>query len=256
MKIQYASDLHLELSDNSRWIGKNPLEVAGDILILAGDIVYLGSEAHMKHPFWDWCAENFRQTLVVPGNHELYGGFDAGQLAKEFSLTIRENVRYYNNKVVTIDGVDIILSTLWANINIGDAFMVERSINDFRRIVCDEERLTFTKFNQMHEESLRFIKQAIAASTASKKIVVTHHLPSNLLVAERFRGSRLNDAFVSEQGNWIAQSDIDYWIFGHSHTNIDDVIGSTVCVSNQLGYVDYNGMPESDFDPGKILYLI
>ena len=183
MKIQYASDLHLELSDNSRWIGKNPLEVAGDILVLAGDIVYLGSDAHIRHPFWDWCADNFRQTLVVPGNHELYGGFDAGQLAKEFSLTIRENVRYYNNKVVTIDGVDIILSTLWANINIGDAFMVERSINDFRRIVCDKERLTFTKFNQMHEENLSFIKQAIAASTASKKIVVTHHLPSNLLVA-------------------------------------------------------------------------
>lgn len=210
----------------------------------------------MKHPFWDWCAENFRQTLVVPGNHELYCGFDAGQLAKEFSHEVRENVRYYNNKVVTIDGVDIILSTLWANISVADAFMVERSINDFRRIVCDEERLTFTKFNQMHEESLEFIKQAIAASTASKKIVVTHHLPSNLLVAERFRGSRLNGAFVSEQGNWIAESNIDYWIYGHSHTNIDDVIGSTVCVSNQLGYVDYNGMPESDFDPGKIIYLI
>ena len=180
----------------------------------------------------------------------------AGQLAKEFSLEVRENVRYYNNKVVTIDGVDIILSALWANISIADAFMIERSINDFRRIVCDKERLTFTKFNQMHEESLSFIKQAIAASTASKKIVVTHYLPSNLLVAERFRGSRLNGAFVSEQGNWIAESDIDYWIYGHSHTNIDDVIGSTVCVSNQLGYVNHAGVPESDFNPGKIIFFI
>ena len=39
MKIQYASDLHLELSGNSRWIGKNQLEVVGDVLLLAGDIV-------------------------------------------------------------------------------------------------------------------------------------------------------------------------------------------------------------------------
>lgn len=131
--------------------------------------------------------------------------------------------------------------------------MVERSINDFRRIVCDEERITFTKFNQMHEESLSFIKQAIAASTASKKIVVTHHLPSNLLVAERFRGSRLNGAFVSEQGNWIAQSDIDYWIYGHSHSNIDDVICSTKCIANQLGYIGINQRPSPGFDKAKVI---
>lgn len=38
MKIQFASDLHLELSDNSRFIKhKNPFEPVGDVLILAGD---------------------------------------------------------------------------------------------------------------------------------------------------------------------------------------------------------------------------
>ena len=63
MKIQYASDLHLELSGNSRWIGKNPLEVAGDILLLAGDVVYLGLESHIRHPFWDWCSDNFKVSI-------------------------------------------------------------------------------------------------------------------------------------------------------------------------------------------------
>ena len=29
----------------------------------------------------------------------------------------------------------------------------------------------------------------------------------------------------------------EYWIYGHSHRNINDVIGKTQCVSNQLGYV-------------------
>lgn len=71
MKIQYASDLHLEFHENSRWLKENPLIAVGDILILAGDIGYLGDDNYGHHPFWDWCAESFRQTIVIPGNHEL-----------------------------------------------------------------------------------------------------------------------------------------------------------------------------------------
>lgn len=50
MKIQYASDLHLELVDNADFLKANPLEAAGDILILAGDTIYLGDK--MKDADW------------------------------------------------------------------------------------------------------------------------------------------------------------------------------------------------------------
>ena len=42
MKIQYASDLHLELRENMNYIKSNPLPVVGDILVLAGDPVENG----------------------------------------------------------------------------------------------------------------------------------------------------------------------------------------------------------------------
>jgi len=61
--------------------------------------------------------------------------------------------------------------------------------------------------------------------------------PSFALMAEEFKGSSINGAFTVELGNYIADSRLNYWIYGHSHRNIDALIGNTQCVSNQLGYV-------------------
>lgn len=55
-------------------------------------------------------------------------------------------------------------------------------------------------------------------------------------MSDEFKGSPINGAFTVELGNYIADSRIDYWIYGHSHRNINKIIGIPRCICNQLGY--------------------
>lgn len=237
MKLQFASDLHLEFADNWRYLRANPLQVSGDILILAGDIGYLGDQNYQNHPFWDWASDNYQKVLVVLGNHEFYKYYDLSAIDDGTIGEIRPNVHYYYNKVVRIDNVDFILSTLWSHIEEKDAPFCERCITDFRRIMYGNNNLTYREFNIEHDRCLTFINTAVAQSDAKYKIVVTHHVPSYSLCAPEFEGSSLNGAFAVELEDFINDSGIEYWIYGHSHRNIDKVIGNTRCVTNQLGYV-------------------
>ena len=240
MKIQYASDIHLELSDNLRFIKSEPFEVTGDVLFFAGDTGYLRDRTLPNLRFWKWASANYREVLLVPGNHEFYGNGDVLAYGDSWSREILPNVHYYQNKVVRIDNVDFILSTLWAHIRPEDEYFVHRGMNDFRQILYNGRRFTPADFNAEHEKCLEFIKQSVTESTAEHIVVVTHHLPSMAVVAPEHKGSLLNSAFATELGNFIADSRIDVWIFGHSHANEEAIIGNTRLVCNQLGYVYYN----------------
>ena len=175
MKIQYASDLHLGFHDNSSWLKAHPLQVTGDVLVLADD-------NYSKHPFWDWASKNYRQVIVVPGNHEFYKYFDIDTMADGWDLAIRQNVHCRYNAVVPLsDEIDLIATTLWSKIPIQNAYMTERSVSDFYRIMASGKQLDSTRFNKEHEQCFNFLKKAIYESQAKHIIVVTHHVPSELL---------------------------------------------------------------------------
>ena len=193
-----------------------PSEKAGDILVLAGDIGYIGDE-----------------MIVVPGNHEFYKYYDIASLQEGELVQIRSNVKVYYNAIVNMGEVDMILSTLWAHIPLQDAFATESGVTDFHRIMFEGETLTFEQFN--------------------KELVVTHHVPSFQLSSPDFKGSRINGAFVSNEDDFIETCGADYWIYGHSHRNIDKLIGKTQCVSNQLGYVF--AREHQSFDSRKMFNL-
>lgn len=150
-----------------------------------------------------------------------------------------------------MDEIDFFISTLWGHIPLEEAYFTESVISDFRRILYKREVLTFTEFNKKNEKCIDFIRKAVAVSKAKHKIVVTHHVPSFRMQHPKFAGSKANGAFTVELENYIKDSGIEYWIYGHSHYNVDVRIGDTKCVTNQLGYVFHN--EHLSFDPGKFI---
>ena len=132
MKIQYASDLHLEFTPNFNLVKSIPFEAVGDVLVLAGDIGYLHERKTYETRFWKWASEHYKQVLIVPGNHEFYGQGDVLSRGDSWSHEIRKNVHYHQNKVVRIENTDFILSTLWSHITPRDEYFVSRGMNDFR----------------------------------------------------------------------------------------------------------------------------
>ena len=239
MKIQYCSDLHLEFRANLRMMNaKDPvLDVAGDVLVIAGDVGYL-SDKNVEHlRLWKWMSENYRQVLMVAGNHEFYNHGDIAAMGDSWEKKFLPNVGYYHNKVIRIGTTDFILSTLWTRISPLDEMMVQAGMNDYRQILYNRHRLTAKDITDEFEKNFTFIQKSVETSDAEKIVVVTHHLPTFASIDKRYAGDPLNVAFATELGNYIADSRINAWIYGHAHHQTDLMIGNTHLVSNPLGYV-------------------
>lgn len=238
MKIQYCSDLHLEFPANKKYLKANPVKPEGEILLLAGDIIPF-AEMEKENDFFNFLSENFEHTYWLPGNHEYYRS-DITERTGSFHEKIRSNVSLLNNTAIEHNGVRLLFSTLWSKINPALEFVIQKSMADFRLIKNKGKKITVDDYDQLHEDCRAFLIKELSSVTNQKTIVVTHHLPTFFNYPEKYRYSEPNTAFATELFDLIERSNVDYWIFGHSHEGVPDFeIGKTTLTTNQLGYVEY-----------------
>ncbi len=240
MKFQYCSDLHLEFPENRRFLKENPLQVVGDVLILAGDIVLFSEYRKPEYQFfWDFIAENFRYCYWIPGNHEYYH-YDIAQKNNPLKENLRDNIFLVNNVTEKIENVRFIFSTLWSHIPDADGWTIEQNMSDFHVIKINNKRLSAADYNNLHLQSIDFIREELK-NKDENTVVVSHHAPTFYNYPEEYKNSVLNAAFAVELYDLIEQSAIDYWIYGHTHRNTSPfTIGKTNLLTNQLGYVHYS----------------
>lgn len=239
MIVQFASDLHLEFTQNKEFLRIHPVQPQGNVLLLAGDIVPFA--VMDKHDdFFSYLADHFQATYWVPGNHEYYY-FDLATKCGTLNEKIRNNVFLVNNVSVQHENVRFLFSTLWSHISPVNQWFIERGMSDFHVIKYNGSHFTSGHFNELHDESLAFIKQELHRNNTGKTVVVTHHVPTLLNYPAKHKGDVLNEGFAVELYELIEERVPDFWVYGHHHNNTTDFeIGKTKMLTNQLGYVKYN----------------
>jgi Icc-related predicted phosphoesterase len=94
-----------------------------------------------------------------------------------------------------------------------------------------------------HAKLLDYIKIATAdyGGKVRKFVVVTHHAPSPLSIAEFYKNDRLmNGAFHSDLTDFILdRPQIALWCHGHMHNNSNYWVGESRVVCNPRGYIGH-----------------
>ncbi|ELP84170.1 hypothetical protein EIN_337890 [Entamoeba invadens IP1] len=249
-RIQYASDLHLEFDANSNFINQHPLVKTAEILVLAGDITVF--DLYNKTDFFKWCSKTYRQTYIVPGNHEYYKG---RYVDETYTLTedLYPNVTIVNNTSVVINNTQIFFTTLWSDLDIENELSIRMKLNDFKKIKwfkngnktrSDKNENDENQDNEKVEYRTAFsvckkwLENELGKSTSQFKVVVTHHCP--IMDLTLFQKTYLTTCFNVDMKFLMEKYQIHYWIYGHTHSNFKDFeYHGCIVTSNQLGYISY-----------------
>lgn len=132
----------------------------------------------------------------------------------------------------------------------------QQGISDYR-VIWDHDgdiikKLTPAKTKEWFHQSIEYIESALAMPCDVTTVVITHFLPSEQSVPERFKGSKLNPYFASNFDSFIlSHPEINYWLHGHTHDSCDYRIGEarTRVLCNPAGYPRGEWRENPNFDP-------
>ena len=225
MKITLASDMHYEFHGPGTHV---EVPAGTDVLILAGDIGTISTLPHaLKH-----YASVVPNVLYVTGNHEFYGHEAADQVDDLIAGIEAEcpNLKRLTSErgVVEIDGVTFAGDTLWFGNPDGLNQIYEKTLADFTAIRW-RDVATAKWIADQHARAKQFFQSAKA------DVFISHHIPSEALIAPKWAKSPINRFFASKVFEDVAHPP-KVWCYGHTHDSSDRVLGDTRFICNPKGY--------------------
>lgn len=88
-----------------------------------------------------------------------------------------------------------------------------------------------------------------------KVVVVSHHAPTRLMLNPAYDGDLLGTAYANQLDDLIiSHPKIAAWISGHTHHSQKMTLGSSLHLSNCLGYkLQGGGLQPTGYDPRRLV---
>jgi Icc-related predicted phosphoesterase len=155
-----------------------------------------------------------------------------------------KNFHWLNNSDTVIDGQRFVGATLWFPDAPGN-WAHEGQMTDFK---------TIQGFKGWVYKENDQTQMYLTNNIQEGDIVVTHHLPCTLSIADQFKTSEMNRFFVCDMSETILDKKPSLWLHGHTHESCDYVIGDTRVICNPYGYRNEgHGMLNHSFDLAQVV---
>jgi predicted phosphodiesterase len=236
MRIQIASDLHLEHLEwrFPEFRGVEPTDA--DVLVLAGDIAN-GTRA--LELFGQWPCP----VIYIPGNHEYYDS-SISKVHAEFAekAPALPNITILAPGITEIGGIRFIGCTLWTDYCLfGEPYRelamtaCAANLPDHTVIMVEGE----TPFSpavacEMHLQQKAWLRSKLDEPFAGKTVVVTHHAPAPGSLHPMFEKDLVSAAFISDLTALLGTAALH--IHGHTHHSFDYNVRGTRVIANPMGY--------------------
>lgn len=243
--IKLLSDVHLERFDVYPGIDRFiPSSKEIDIICLCGDIGSPKDESYAR--LIADCTERCNKyVFVIMGNHEAYGltitdtATRISQVCDDINKSInKEKAVFLNNSSFDVDGLRFMGSTLWSHIKPEEAWNIRTCLSDYKYI----KGWTLSDAMDTYHANVAWLRASLAGAMEDgiRVVVLTHHAPLSDVGSPKHNHSRIRSAFCSDLSQLILEHTniISHWFYGHNHYSQSTTIGSTVVVSNQVGYQD------------------
>jgi predicted phosphodiesterase len=235
MKIQIASDLHLEFFEQKFPAYRIVEPTDADVLVLAGDI---HRQTQAIALFRDWPVP----VIYVHGNHEGYGADFAGVIPDMRASARRAGIHYLENDELTINGVRFLGCCLWTDYCLQGKEMQSAAMQEAALCMTDHKAIYSgegTYFMpqdalRIHTASRAWLSRKLDESFDGPTVVVTHHAPHPGSIHPRYAGDIVNAAFVNNLTPLLDKATL--WIHGHVHDSFDYRVNGTRVIANPRGY--------------------